>query len=155
MSTTNAKQAADGKPKSSTPSSQPQNNNPPLTAAEKQWLKAHHGDEYHFLREQGLSIYKEEDRAEGRSILRAFMEEDEDEADPDDGNGEEENQFLRDLEEDPTSHVADYHFSAKELEWIEAHYRHSGQFLLSYGLKPFDDEDCREGKAMVQQMMEG
>lgn len=152
MSTTNAKQAADRKATFSTPSSQTQIHNPPLTGPEKQWLKAHHKDEYHFLRDYGLSIYKEEDREEGRSIIRALMDDEED-ADLDDEDSEEENQFLRDLEEDPTSHVADYHFSAKELEWIEAQYKHSGNFLLSYGLKPFDDEDCREGKALVQQMM--
>ena len=119
MSTTNTKPANDDKAASSNPSSKTQANNPPLTAAEKEWLKANHRDEFHFLRDHGLSIYKEEDREEGRSMIRAFMKEDEDEADSGDGDSEEEIQFLRDLEEDPTSHVADYHFSAKELEWIE------------------------------------
>lgn len=45
----------------------------PYTAAEKQWLKDAWVDEFHFLRAYGLSIYKEEDREEGRAIVRAFM----------------------------------------------------------------------------------
>ena len=153
MSTTKTKPADDGKAASSNPSSKTQANNPPLTEAEEQWLKTYYGDEYRFFQNEGLSIHKEEDREEGRSIIRAYMKEYENEDNPDGGDSDEEIQFLRDLEEDPTSHVADYHFSTKELEWIEALYKHSGQFLLSNGLKPFDDEDCREGKALVQQMM--
>ncbi|KAJ5550208.1 hypothetical protein N7461_004906 [Penicillium sp. DV-2018c] len=51
-----------------------------LTPAEKQWLKKHYGNEFKFLRSHGLSIYKDEDREEGRSILRAFMSDDGDEA---------------------------------------------------------------------------
>jgi hypothetical protein len=46
---------------------------PPLTQEEKQYLEEHYGGEYRFLRLYQLSIYKEEDRQEGRRILRAFM----------------------------------------------------------------------------------
>lgn len=66
-----------------------------------------------------------------------------------------ENSFLNDIETDPTSHVADHHFSEQELDWIKLHYRHSGNFLLSYGLKPFDDDDCREGKTILEGIMGG
>lgn len=140
------REAASPKP-SANASSQIQNTNGPLTKDEKKWLKDNWGGEFHFLQSYCLSIYKEEDREEGRSIMRALMEDD-NEDDHDDGNT-----FLRELEEDPTSHVADYHFSAKELDWIATHYKHSGNFLLSYGLKPFDNEDCREGKSIVQSLM--
>jgi hypothetical protein len=44
-----------------------------LSAEEKAWLKKNSGGEYHFLQTYGLSIYKDEDREEGRSILRALM----------------------------------------------------------------------------------
>lgn len=53
---------------------------PPLTKDEKDYLKKHYGGEFRFLRMYELSIYKEEDREEGRRILRAFMSEPEDEA---------------------------------------------------------------------------
>jgi hypothetical protein len=51
------------------------------TAAKKQWLKDEWRDEFHFLRAYRLSIYKDEDREEGRAIVRAFIrEDDEDQA---------------------------------------------------------------------------
>ncbi|RMD42800.1 hypothetical protein DV735_g2352, partial [Chaetothyriales sp. CBS 134920] len=41
---------------------------PPYTAEERQWLKTHYGNEYHFLTSFGLSLYNEADRDEGRAI---------------------------------------------------------------------------------------
>lgn len=46
---------------------------PPFSAEEKKFLKKHWGGEYRFLLTYGLSIFKEEDREEGRGILRALM----------------------------------------------------------------------------------
>ncbi|KAK2802348.1 hypothetical protein FQN51_004642 [Onygenales sp. PD_10] len=46
------------------------------TEAEKRWLKSHYDGEFHFLQTQGLNIHKDEDREEGRSIVRAMMEKD-------------------------------------------------------------------------------
>lgn len=46
----------------------------PLTSDEREWLKKNWGSEFYFLRAYGLSIYKDEDRIEGREILKAFME---------------------------------------------------------------------------------
>jgi len=46
---------------------------PPYTAAEKQWLEARWDHEYVFLRRYRLSNQKQEDRQEGRRILRALM----------------------------------------------------------------------------------
>ncbi|KAK7216623.1 hypothetical protein V2G26_004626 [Clonostachys chloroleuca] len=48
----------------------------PLNASEKAYLKDNFGDEFHFLRDHGLNIYKEEHRSEGRAILRAFQKND-------------------------------------------------------------------------------
>ncbi|KAH6687750.1 hypothetical protein F5X68DRAFT_261113 [Plectosphaerella plurivora] len=45
----------------------------PLTEAEREWLKKHYGNEFHFLGSYGLSIYKDDDREEGRRILRGLM----------------------------------------------------------------------------------
>ncbi|KAH7375178.1 hypothetical protein B0T11DRAFT_323239 [Plectosphaerella cucumerina] len=46
---------------------------PPLTAEEKAWLNKHYGGEFHFLHSYGLSIHKEEDREEGRRIVRGLI----------------------------------------------------------------------------------
>ena len=53
-----------------------QHESPPLTAEEKQWVKKHYGNEHNFLLSYGLKIFNEEDRDEGRVILRALMQED-------------------------------------------------------------------------------
>ena len=45
----------------------------PLTLVEKAWVKRHYGNEFKFLRDYGLSIYKDEDREEGRIIVRSLM----------------------------------------------------------------------------------
>ena len=47
---------------------------PPYNAAEKAWLKEVWKNEFHFLLAYELNIYKEEDREEGRYIVRAIME---------------------------------------------------------------------------------
>lgn len=126
---------------------------PRYNAAEKEWMKKHFGGEFQFLRRYGLSIYKDEDREEGKQIVTSMMEHDM-EDDDEEEEEEEENSFLADLEADPASHLADYHFSDAELDWIEKHHRHSAKFLRVYGLKPWDDEDCEEGKAIIQAFLE-
>ncbi|KAL8713128.1 MAG: hypothetical protein Q9220_002649 [cf. Caloplaca sp. 1 TL-2023] len=120
-----------------------------LTKEEKDYLKSKFGGEFHFLRTYWLSIYEEEDREEGRRILRQLMACESDEDEDDDSVSS----FEREIEQDPTSHFADHYFSEKELNWIKAGYGHSGNFLRSYGLKLYDDEDCKEGKAIVKAML--
>ncbi|KAL6404992.1 hypothetical protein AUP68_11832 [Ilyonectria robusta] len=46
----------------------------PLNQTEKQYLKDNFGDEYHFLRDHGLRIWKDDDREDGRVVLRMYME---------------------------------------------------------------------------------
>ena len=126
------------------------------TAEEKAWLKKHFGGEFRFLRQYNLSIYDEEERDEGRGIVRALMRGEQDAmADEDNADENEDDQFLRELEEDPMSHVADRFFSNAELRMIEKGYGHSGNFLRSYGLRPFDDGDCEEGKAIAAGLVHG
>ena len=153
------------------------NEDGPYTTEEKAWLKKHYRGEFNFLRCFGLSIYKEDDRAEGRGIARALMEEgsdgteaqkqnsnlkeEHDENDDEHGiegssedDEDDEDNFLQELEDDPMSHLADYNFSGAELKWIQKHYRYSSNFMLSYGLKPYDQGDCDEAKAIIKAMME-
>jgi hypothetical protein len=121
----------------------------PLTTEEKQYLKKHYGGDYRFLRMYQLSIYKEEDREKGRRILRAFMEQSDDDEDSDEND-----EFLAEMEEDPTSHVADYKFDSHQLDFLKTHYGHSGNFMRCYGLKPWDDDDCDEALSIVKAFME-
>lgn len=51
----------------------------PLKATENAWVKKHYGDEFKFLQAHGLSISKEEDRAEGRIIVRTMISRDNEE----------------------------------------------------------------------------
>lgn len=48
----------------------------PLTTAEKQWLKEHWGGEWKFLQAYRLDMTNDEERAEGRAIVRAMMKHD-------------------------------------------------------------------------------
>ena len=41
---------------------------------ERAFIRTHFKSEYNFLLTHGLSIYKDEDREEGRAILRALMQ---------------------------------------------------------------------------------
>jgi hypothetical protein len=117
---------------------------PPLTASEKEWLKHKSGfkDEFHLLSAHGLRIDREEDREEGRQILRALMLNSHEE------EGDEEEQ-----EWDPTGHQADYAFKHAELDFIEKHWRTSENFLATHGLKFYDDGDLEEGGAIVRALM--
>lgn len=51
------------------------------------------------------------------------------------------------------SHLADRFFSEDQLDWINKHFRYSGRFLFTYGLKAYDDENCKGGVAIVRAMM--
>jgi len=163
----------------------PYNGDVPYSTDEKAWLKKNYDGEFNFLRSLGLSIYKDEDRTEGRLIMRSWMTEDgdkpkgngpqnpivvmgmtgfvhmsrrndnyEDEDEDEDNIEKYSDDFLQELEDDPMSHLADYNFSSAELEWIQKHYQHSSNFMLSYGLKPFEQEDCDEAKAIVRAIIE-
>jgi len=73
------------------------------------------------------------------------VESDGPESDPED--------FLRELERDPSSHFADRHFSEKELKWIKKRFGNSRNFLVNCSLKFYDDDDCRNGKRYLQALM--
>ncbi|TFA97824.1 hypothetical protein CCMA1212_010432 [Trichoderma ghanense] len=128
----------------------------PYTAEEKAWLKKHYGGEFKFLILHNLSIYDEEDRAEGRAIVRSLMKRDEGEdddgaeGDPSEEEDEDDEEEAGEDENDFERHLADYHFSDQELRWIKKYYRDSATFMYSFGLKFYDDEDCEDAKAIVR-----
>lgn len=121
----------------------------PLSSEEKQWLKINWGGEFKFLASHGLSIYKEEDREEGRIILRAIL------ADSD-GDDRDDSDFGWDLPEDdrPERQLADSYFDPDQLKFINANYGDSVNFMLSFGLKFYNHDDCEEACSIVRVMME-
>lgn len=126
----------------------------PLTKSEKRWLDANYDGEFKFLLAHNLHMHKDEDREEGRAIMRKLMAKGKAEDEAEEVGDEYENsQFLKDLREDPMSHLADRHFTHEQLDWIEKHYRHSGSFLWQHGLKAFDDDDCKKGRRIAEAMM--
>lgn len=67
------KQSISVKPSSNQENKNAWNGDPPYDDDEKQWLKENFGNEFKFLMMYGLKIHDEDDRAEGRAIVRAFM----------------------------------------------------------------------------------
>ncbi|EHK42130.1 uncharacterized protein TrAtP1_011804 [Trichoderma atroviride] len=129
----------------------------PYTTEEKQWLKKHYGGEFKFLMAYELSIYNEEDRAEGRAIMRTLARDD----DSTDDNDEDDEMEAADEEEDEEDeedsdlegHLADYHFNEEELDWIKKHYGNSANFMISYGFKFYDDQDCAAARGLVKDFL--
>ncbi|KAM0450936.1 hypothetical protein ACHAO4_006328 [Trichoderma viride] len=120
----------------------------PYTTEEKQWLKKHYGGEFKFLMAYEMSIYNEEDRAEGRAIMRALAKDDE----SNDGHEMEEDEEEEEEDEEDSDldgHLADYHFSQQELDWIKKHYWNSATFMFSHGLRFYDNEDCAAAKRLL------
>jgi hypothetical protein len=139
----------------------------PYTLEEKRWLKVHYGGEFKFLRAYELSIHKDEDREEGRAIMRAFMAEEssdgrklvdsmlesDDEGDPITGEDEEGDSITGEDEDNLEGHMADYNFDEEALNFMNKHYGNSENFMLSFGLKFYNDDDCEEAKAIARAMM--
>ena len=145
-----------------------------ITRGEKSWLNDHYGTESCFLEYHGYDIHDKQGLADSRKILRAIIEDDKkgwaelgsrlghrgpnedsgDENEDEDDDDNDASSFIRELEDHPESHAADYHFSNAQLDWIKKHYDYSSNFLLSYGLKFYDDEDCKEGVRIVSQLIE-
>ncbi|KAL6402748.1 hypothetical protein AUP68_14084 [Ilyonectria robusta] len=120
----------------------------PLSTEEKQWLKKHWGGEFRFLASHGLNINKEEDREEGRIILRAILA-------GSDGDDSDDSDIGRDYPNDDRQEgqLADSYFDTDELEFIKKHYGDSLTFMFSFGLKFYKTEDCEEAKSIVSSMM--
>jgi len=63
------------------------------------------------------------------------------------GDGEDSDEAL-------VGHMTDYLFDEKSLDWIEKHYGNSMNFMYSYGLKFYDDNDCAEAQSIARVMRE-
>ncbi|KAJ4006020.1 hypothetical protein NW752_001265 [Fusarium irregulare] len=117
----------------------------PLTTEEKQWLKDHWGSEFKFLMSHGLDISKEDDREEGRSILRAIMAG----SDSDDSHSglDDPNEYR------PEVQLAESYFDADQVKFIKKHYGDPLTFMITFGLKFYNAEDCEEARSIVGSLM--
>ncbi|KAK2760926.1 hypothetical protein FQN54_002168 [Arachnomyces sp. PD_36] len=96
------------------------------TWEEHQWLKKHYKSEFYFLRDNGLSIYRDEDRECGRRIVRMMMR--------------------PEIEERCT-------YTPEEKKWMKNHYGGEFHFLRCHGLNIHDDEDREEGRSILHAFM--
>ncbi|CAN9293372.1 unnamed protein product [Alternaria alternata] len=117
--------------------STPGQNAAPYTAEETAFLKKNYGSEFHFLMQSRRR----------KAILRAIMQESDmsEDEDPDNEDDFDESEF--------EGHQADYNFTERQLDWIEKSFGNSEQFMISHGLKFYDDEDLEEAKAIAEAMM--
>ena len=101
----------------------------------------------------GLSIYKDEDREKGRSILRAMMDQDDlrngdSSSDEDDDAGS-----VCSVDAPPGQALADSYFDEEELKFVNKHYGGSINFMFSFGLKFYNPEDGDEAQAIARAFM--
>jgi len=82
---------------------------------------------------------KEEDRAEGRSILRTFRNKDASHEKP------------GDVELDLEGRQADYG-PFTQPDWIEKCFGNWENFMRSYGLRPYDFNDIKEAESIANAM---
>ncbi|KAL6404993.1 hypothetical protein AUP68_11833 [Ilyonectria robusta] len=57
------------------------------------------------------------------------------------------------MKDNPGDHLAASLFDEKELTWIESNWGDPHNFMMSYGLRFYKDEDCLEAKRLVQALM--
>jgi hypothetical protein len=57
------------------------------------------------------------------------------------------------LEAELQGHRADYAFTDGQLDWIEKNYNNTEQFMVSYGLKFYDDRDLELAMGVVETIM--
>ncbi|KAL6363096.1 hypothetical protein LRP88_02500 [Fusarium phalaenopsidis] len=109
--------------------------------SERAWLKEHWGNEFKFLAAYGLSIYDDEERKEGREIMRMTI-----------AKEKEPRELDKHAHDD--SHLIDHYFSDDELEEIELQFGNSKKFLEEYlGFSIHNDEHCRAARRNIQEFM--
>jgi hypothetical protein len=146
----------------------------PLTSEEKQWLKNHWGNEFKFLMSHDLNINKDEDREEGRSILRAIMagsddddsdvglgysnDDDSDDSDvglgySNDDDSDDSDVGLGYSNDDHPGVLAEPYFDADKLKFIKKHYSDPPTFMITFGLKFYKADDCEEARSIIGSLM--
>ncbi|PSN60007.1 hypothetical protein BS50DRAFT_656165 [Corynespora cassiicola Philippines] len=115
----------------------------PYTYAEKEWLKQHYGDEFHFLRDCGLRIFREEDREVGRTLLRQLMAAD------NEGDSDSDKAIV-----DPIMPgMEKLLLSPRTYRWVQDNYGNFELFMRSYGLDPTDADEFEEAQMIARGLM--
>ncbi|RBR11205.1 uncharacterized protein FIESC28_09089 [Fusarium coffeatum] len=117
----------------------------PLTTEEKQFLKDHWGNEFKFLMSHGLNINKDDDREEGRVVLRAIMAGSD--SDDSDSGLDDPNEYR------PEVQLAESYFDADQVKFINKHYGDPLTFMITFGLKFYKADDCQEARSIVESLM--
>ncbi|KAF7547490.1 hypothetical protein G7Z17_g7710 [Cylindrodendrum hubeiense] len=107
------------------------------------WIESNWGNSNNFMLSYGLKFYKNEDCDEAKAIARALMHNDDENVDEDEDDDE------SGVETD----LADHIFDKEELAWIKSNWGNSSTFLVTYGLKFYNDDDWDEAKAIVRACM--
>lgn len=140
--------SAEAGPSTQRPSSTADNDQ--LTPAEQRFLKQHYGNEYNFLMQHGLKMFKDEDRKEGRRILRALM--------TDEGDSVEQgpNDYSRHVESGPPHPLLASvpPLTEREKFWLLKDFRGEDQFLLSHGLSVREAHHRAIGRLLLRARME-
>lgn len=62
------------------------------------------------------------------------------------------NSFMRELGGE-LAHAADSFFANNRPAWIPEHFRHSGDLLVAYGLRPYNEAQDHEGVTVARALM--
>ena len=122
--------------------------NPPCTPHEILWRDAGFCSESEFLRCNRLSIDKEEDRAEGRLLVREFMEEQRQDQEHASSEAEEVEFFT-------SSQLADHDTDDVKPKSSDLDYARSGDVRMAGRPSAYDARDCEDGVAAGDGFIKG
>ncbi|KAK3392788.1 hypothetical protein B0H63DRAFT_504839 [Podospora didyma] len=148
-----AQQASNAGRRASEPQGSSSSSSLPYTDEEKDWIKQNFGDEYHFLLIHGLSIHKEEDREDGRTIARTLMDSDSADEDEDMEDEESEDDAVHGNAATVDGILAGVGFTAEEVAFMRVGWGSTENFLASFGFKFYKEGDLEEAKGLVQALM--
>ena len=125
-----------------------------FTANQLDYLKNHYGHSGDFIRSHGLSPWDDDDCILAVQVLEELMNDDNDDDDDYEKQSVDSDDFQAEIERDPFSHFADHKFTANQLDYLKKYYDHSGDFMRSYHLKPWDDDDCNEAVRRLKKFID-
>lgn len=115
-----------------------------FTSDELEWIEKYYVNSKNFMMCFGLKFYNDDDCQEAKAIVRSFL------SDPHQHKDEDESMDVDDDGDEGIAGPADHHFTSAELRAIKGDYGSVEMFMLSYGLKYYNEEDCREAKAIAR-----
>ena len=96
-------------------------------------------------------MMRADEHAHGAELDGQYQQSDDEEVEVEEEEEEEEEED--EGEEDFERHLADHHFDEHQLRWIEENFRDSANFMHSFGLKFYNDDDCESAKKIARSLM--